>query len=158
MEAGHGGASGRFERLKETALAFAFALEIAGLADAKASVKAEKQHTLKASLPELLERLPGSKTTAWPAGEPFTEALRHGTMSVEVFAPRGEDVQSPHDQDELYFVVSGAADFWHEGATAPVKAGDVLFVAAAERHRFSGMSDDFVTWVVFWGPKGGERP
>ena len=33
MGAGHGGASGRFERLKETARDFAFALKIAGMAD-----------------------------------------------------------------------------------------------------------------------------
>lgn len=33
MEAGHGGASGRFEGLKETALEYAFALKVAGLAD-----------------------------------------------------------------------------------------------------------------------------
>lgn len=33
MEAGHGGASGRYERLRETALDYAFALKIAGLAD-----------------------------------------------------------------------------------------------------------------------------
>ena len=34
MEAGHGGASGRFEQLKETAIEYAFALKIAGKADA----------------------------------------------------------------------------------------------------------------------------
>jgi oligopeptidase B len=34
MEAGHGGASGRFEQLKETALDYAFALKIAGLVPA----------------------------------------------------------------------------------------------------------------------------
>lgn len=30
MDAGHGGASGRFDRLKEDALAYAFALKVAG--------------------------------------------------------------------------------------------------------------------------------
>ncbi len=34
MEAGHGGASGRYEQLKEIAVDYAFALKIAGLADA----------------------------------------------------------------------------------------------------------------------------
>lgn len=34
MDAGHGGASGRFERLKETAFAYAFAMQAAGQADA----------------------------------------------------------------------------------------------------------------------------
>jgi hypothetical protein len=31
------------------------------------------------------------------------------------------------------------------------------FVAAGVPHRFESCSDDFATWVVFWGPKGGER-
>lgn len=112
---------------------------------------------MKASLKELLARLPGPKTAAWPDGEPFTEALRHGSMSVEVFAPRGRDTQTPHSQDELYFVVSGTALFEHAGRRAAVTAGDVLFVPASDRHHFEEMSADFVTWVVFWGPQGGEQ-
>ncbi len=111
---------------------------------------------MKASLENLLARIPGPITKAWPLGEPFTEALRHGTMSVEVFAPRGLDTQQPHDQDELYFVVSGSSSFLHRGERHAVAQGDVLFVAAGDTHHFEAMSGDFVTWVVFWGPKGGE--
>lgn len=111
---------------------------------------------MKVSLESLVAKLPGAVTGKWPDGEPFTEALRHGTMSVEVFAPRGHDAQEPHDQDELYFVVSGSADFLHENARMAVTAGDCLFVPAHDRHHFEKMSGDFVTWVVFWGPKGGE--
>lgn len=112
---------------------------------------------MKASLGALMQRMPGAVTRDWPAGEPFAEAMRHGTMSVEVFAPRGRDAQKPHAQDELYFVVSGGADFYRQDRVEPVKSGDALFVAAGAPHHFERMSSDFVTWVVFWGPDGGER-
>ena len=35
-------------------------------------------------------------------------------------------------------------------------AGDVIFVEAGVPHRFEGYGEDFATWVVFWGPEGGE--
>ncbi|MDE1174568.1 MAG: cupin domain-containing protein [Parvibaculaceae bacterium] len=112
---------------------------------------------MKASLADLLSQLPGPVTAEWPGGEPFAGAMSHGSMSVEVFAPRGEDRQGPHEQDELYFIVTGRADFEHEGRRRAVIPGDVLFVPAGDPHRFHAMSDDFATWVVFWGPEGGEK-
>jgi mannose-6-phosphate isomerase-like protein (cupin superfamily) len=112
--------------------------------------------TLKASLPALLAQLPRPASSAWPEGEPFVDAIRHGSMSLEVFAPRGEDRQHPHTQDELYIVVSGQARFEHNAAMTEARTGDVLFVPAGEPHRFHDMSADFVTWVIFWGPAGGE--
>lgn len=112
---------------------------------------------MKASLAALMRKVPGSVTKDWPDGEPFVEAMRHGTMSLEVFAPRGRDTQQPHEQDELYIVIAGEADFIHEGKRERARSGDVLFVPANAKHHFEAMSGDFVTWVVFWGPKGGER-
>ena len=112
---------------------------------------------MKASLGPLLARLPGVRTEKWPEGEPFAAAFGHGTMSVEVFAPRGQDHQQPHSQDELYFIMSGDAEFLREGRRLQVAVSDVLFVPAGERHHFEAISDDFITWVVFWGPNGGER-
>ncbi len=111
---------------------------------------------MKVSLAPLLASLPRTATATWPAGEPFATAIEHGTMSLEVFAPKGEDRQEPHSQDELYFVVGGSAVFLHGAERQRVATGDALFVKAGEQHHFEQISSDFVAWVVFWGPKGGE--
>lgn len=93
-----------------------------------------------------------------PADRRFVVPMRHGTMSVEVYAPTGEDRQSPHWQDELYIVIAGQADFVRGDERVAVKPQDLLFVPAGEVHRFEAMSEGFATWVVFWGPDGGEKP
>jgi mannose-6-phosphate isomerase-like protein (cupin superfamily) len=111
---------------------------------------------MKISMSSLLASLPRPATTVWPQGEPFATAIEHGSMSLEVFAPRGQDRQEPHSQDELYFVMGGSAVFLHAGDRQRVATGDALFVKAGVDHHFEQMSADFVTWVVFWGPKGGE--
>ncbi len=48
--------------------------------------------------------------------------------------------------------------FVNEDRRHPFSVGDVLFVPAGVAHRFEDFSDDFGTWVVFYGPEGGERP
>lgn len=89
-------------------------------------------------------------------GQRFAEIFRHGSLLVEVYAPRGTDPQQPHTRDELYVVMAGEGTFVNGGARTPFQPGDVLFVPAGMEHRFENFSDDFVTWVVFWGPEGGE--
>jgi mannose-6-phosphate isomerase-like protein (cupin superfamily) len=113
---------------------------------------------MKASWRDAIARIPGKVTAQWPQGEPFTEMMRHGSMSVEIFAPRGKDNQTPHEQDELYLVKSGSAQFVLDDSSELVGSGDVLFVPARVPHHFEQMSSDFVTWAVFWGPVGGEAP
>lgn len=86
----------------------------------------------------------------------FATLLRRGTLSVELYAPQGHDPQTPHKQDELYVIVSGTGEFVNGAEHHPFKPGDVLFVAAGVEHRFMNFSEDFQTWVIFYGPEGGE--
>ncbi len=89
--------------------------------------------------------------------EPYVEPFHHGTMSLGMYSPKKIDPQEPHDQDELYFVLSGSGFFVHGNNRSAFKKGDALFVAAGEQHRFEDFTDDFASWVVFWGARGGEH-
>lgn len=98
-----------------------------------------------------LSRLPGSK------GERFVELFQHGSLSVEFYAPRGTDPQTPHSRDEVYVVVSGKGRFRLDNEEVEMFTGDVLFAPAGKEHRFVDFTDDFATWVFFYGPEGGEK-
>jgi mannose-6-phosphate isomerase-like protein (cupin superfamily) len=76
---------------------------------------------------------------------------------VKYYAPRGRDEQTPHTRDELYFVARGRGTFVNGNEEHPFGVGDVLFVPAGVEHRFENFTDDFGTWVIFYGPEGGER-
>ncbi|MFN3747262.1 MAG: cupin domain-containing protein [Sphingorhabdus sp.] len=91
-----------------------------------------------------------------PADQQFHYPIRHGTMRVGLYAPKGTDDQSPHDQDEIYIIASGNGWFVKGGDRIAFAPNDVLFVEAGIAHRFEDFSDDFSTWVIFWGPTGGE--
>jgi mannose-6-phosphate isomerase-like protein (cupin superfamily) len=112
---------------------------------------------VKTSIDEQLARLPGPVTAKWPEGEASVAALAHGSMTLKVFAPRAIDRQTAHAQDELYLVVSGSGAFEHGDTRDAFAPGSAFFVAAGVEHRFVDFSPDFVTWVVFWGPEGGEK-
>ena len=90
-------------------------------------------------------------------GARYMELLRHGSLSVEVYAPRGTDPQGVHDRDEVYVVIAGSGTFACAGERRPFVAGALLFVPAGVEHRFEDFSDDFSTWVLFYGPHGGEE-
>ncbi|HZS32746.1 MAG TPA: cupin domain-containing protein [Methylomirabilota bacterium] len=91
-----------------------------------------------------------------PPGSRSALLMEHGTMKLRYYAPRGADRQTPHGQDELYVVASGRGTFVVGGQRVPFGPGDVLFAAAGVEHRFEAFSEDFATWVVFYGPEGGE--
>lgn len=92
-----------------------------------------------------------------PDGKRFAELFKHGTLSVEIYAPRGSDAQGPHTRDEAYVVMQGTGEFVFGDQRAAFSAGDFLFVPAGIVHRFENFTDDLVVWVIFWGSEGGER-
>jgi mannose-6-phosphate isomerase-like protein (cupin superfamily) len=116
---------------------------------------------MTSDLHRLLAQLPGPVDDSYPNGQAFLTALAHGSMRVELFVPAasglGRDVQQPHAQDELYLVQHGRARLRIANEEHALRAGDVRFVPAGVDHRFEDFSRDFATWVVFYGPHGGER-
>jgi mannose-6-phosphate isomerase-like protein (cupin superfamily) len=105
---------------------------------------------MKISKAEGLEQLANS-------GKIFLELFTHGTLSVEIYKPDGIDLQKPHERDEVYFVISGHGTFFSDGKRDSFQVGDFLFVPAGIEHRFENFTDDFATWVIFYGPEGGEK-
>ena len=53
-------------------------------------------------------------------------------------------------------MIAGSGTFVLDGHRHPFAPGTALFVPAGVVHRFEDFTPDFVTWVVFWGPDGGE--
>lgn len=105
-----------------------------------------------------LARLPGPPTAIYPDGARSVVMLQHGSLELRLFHPRERDRQQPHERDEVYVIVSGHGRFDNGGTELPCRAGDAIFVPARREHRFVEFSEDFVAWVLFYGPDGGERP
>ena len=103
----------------------------------------------RASLSEALAQLPGS------AGERYATVIEHGTLAVEIYAPRGTDPQTPHTRDEVYVVISGTGWFVNGPDRHRFAPGDVLFVPAGVPHRFQQFTDDLAVWAIFCLPQGG---
>lgn len=86
------------------------------------------------------------------SGNLFHVLFKRNDFSMELFVPRGKDTQSPHAQDEIYVISSGLSKFQRGEEIVSVRAGDALFVPAGVEHRFLEFSEDFRTWVIFFGP------
>ena len=104
----------------------------------------------RVTVAEALELLSGA------GGARFAEVLEHGSLVVEIYAPRGTDPQTPHTRDEVYVVVQGTGEFVNGPDHQSFGPGDVLFVPAGVEHRFERFTEDLIVWVIFYGPEGGE--
>lgn len=85
----------------------------------------------------------------------YIEFLRTTHMSAGIYrlSAGEEDTQSPHQEEEIYFVISGKAQFEAGESRRSVGAGDILFVPPAEPHRFHSIAEDLELLVVFAPPE-----
>ena len=94
-----------------------------------------------------------------PEGKRFHYPIRHGSMRVGVYAPRPpHDPQTPHDQDEIYIVISGSGTFVKGYERRPFGPGDVIFVEAGATHRFEAYGRGLRDLGGVLGPGRGARP
>jgi mannose-6-phosphate isomerase-like protein (cupin superfamily) len=89
-------------------------------------------------------------------GEPWLEFIRYPALSVGLYVlEAGEpDLQSPHTEDEIYYVVEGCGQITVGDDVRPVGPGSLVYVATAVRHHFHDITERLTLLVVF-GPAEG---
>lgn len=89
--------------------------------------------------------------TKTPGAAHWVEQLRVPDLSVGTYsiAAGSIDDQTPHTEDEIYVVTAGRAMFEAGRDRVAVGPGSVLYVPAGEVHRFTDVSEDLATVVIF---------
>ena len=73
------------------------------------------------------------------------------SMGLYVLSAGGTDPQSPHTEDEVYYVVSGRARIKVAEEDRVVEAGSIVYVAKNVEHRFHAIEEE-LTLLVFFAP------
>jgi mannose-6-phosphate isomerase-like protein (cupin superfamily) len=83
--------------------------------------------------------------------KPYLEFLRVDAMSAGLYVlpAGGTDLQRPHHEDEMYYVVRGRARFRAGDDDREVSAGSILFVAARVEHHFYDVAEELALLVCF---------
>ena len=85
------------------------------------------------------------------SGKLYREFLRVPAMSAGLYVlpAGGTDLQRPHHEDEMYYVVRGRARFKADKEDREVSAGSVMFVAAEVDHHFYDVMEELAVLVLF---------
>jgi len=85
------------------------------------------------------------------AGKSYAEFIQRPDMSVGIYrlAPGEPDLQQPHTEDEIYYVLSGEGMIVMDGAKTPVHPGSLVFVPKGQEHRFTDYPTGLTLLVVF---------
>ena len=64
------------------------------------------------------------------------------SMGLYILPASGVDPQSPHTEDEVYYVVSGRAQIRVANEDRAVQAGSIVYVAKNVEHRFHSIEEE----------------
>ena len=81
----------------------------------------------------------------------YLEFLRVVSLSAGLYmlAAGAVDMQEPHTEDEIYYVISGRGFIQVDQESRPVEAGSLVFVKAYVEHRFHTITEDLRVLVIF---------
>jgi len=81
----------------------------------------------------------------------FHEFLKADSMHCGLYylPAQSLDMQSPHDEDEIYYVIEGKAMIRIAGEEKIVRPGMMLYIQASEEHSFFEIEEDMTLLVVF---------
>jgi mannose-6-phosphate isomerase-like protein (cupin superfamily) len=84
-------------------------------------------------------------------GKLYHEFLRRESMSLGLYVlpAGGVDPQQPHDEDEVYYIVSGQGQIDVADETRSVQPGSIVFVAAHVPHKFHSITEELKILVFF---------
>ncbi len=71
------------------------------------------------------------------------------SMGLYVLPAGGTDPQSPHTEDEVYYVVSGHAKIKVADEDRDVQAGSIVYVAKNVEHKFHSIEEELTVIVFF---------
>ena len=91
------------------------------------------------------------KETVADAPVSYKEFLNVPAMHCGLYhlAKGSTDMQTPHDEDELYYVLEGKAQLKIGGDIQEVQPGSLLYIRASEEHAFFEIQEDMVLLVFF---------
>ena len=81
----------------------------------------------------------------------YLEFLRVPALSMGLYSlpAGGRDIQSPHTEDEIYFVISGKANIRVGEEDRDVQAGSIVYVAKSVEHHFHSIEKELRVLVFF---------
>jgi len=87
------------------------------------------------------------------SGRAYLEFLRVPSMDIGLYelAAGADDPQQPHDEDEIYYMISGRARLSVDCEDMPAEPRMVFYVAAGAQHCFHSITEDLTLLVVFSG-------